>query len=68
MDPHRGAVGLGVVDEYDRPDGARLRIEATDPKRLRVVVGGADTTRATCAVDLPSGLLWHRGADGATAH
>jgi hypothetical protein len=66
--PDRTVDDAGVVFyEYDRPDGALLRIEATDPTGLRVLVGQTDTRRATCAVDLPRGVLWHRGASGAVS-
>ena len=35
---------------------------ASDPEGLRVLIGGSDERRATCAVDLPRGVLWHRAA------
>jgi hypothetical protein len=61
--PDRTVEDAGAVfREYDRPGSSLLRIEATDPDGLRVLVGGSDESRATCAVDLRRGVLWHLAA------
>ncbi len=44
-----------------------IRVEATDPDGLRVLVPTAAATTATCGVDLPRGVLWHLAAEGAVA-
>jgi hypothetical protein len=59
--------GGAVFREYDRPGSSLLRIEATDPDGLRVLVGGSDEHRATCAVDLRRGVLWHLAAQNVIA-
>ncbi len=47
--------------EWNRDVAGFLRVEATDPRGLRVL-SGVDGTGAGYAVSLPRGVLWHRSA------
>ena len=54
------AEGHTKFSEFDRANGAVVRIDMSEPEGIRVVNGVDATGAATCAVDLPHGLLWHR--------
>lgn len=56
--------GDTTFHEYDRPDGAVLRVDATSTDALRVVVGEIASGPDTCAVDLVGGTLWFRPGAG----
>ena len=58
--------GHSKFAEFDRADGAVVRIDMSEPEGIRVVNGVDAAGAATCAVDLPRGLLWHRS--GSTPH
>lgn len=56
--PVRTVTDAGTLfDEYEWPGTAQLRVDATDPRGLRVL---ADDRGRSCrvAVDLPRGVLW----------
>lgn len=50
--------------EYTWDESCLLRVEATNPEGLRVVVN-IDETDEICSIELPRGNLWHRGPDDA---
>ena len=58
--------GRSNFSEFDRADGAVVRIDMSEPEGIRVVNGVDSVGAATCAIDLPHGLLWHR--PGSTPH
>ncbi|HET8929049.1 MAG TPA: hypothetical protein VFN21_00185 [Acidimicrobiales bacterium] len=65
-EPTRTVIDAGTVfNEYDWPGFGVLRVDATEPRGLRVMVDDADTPSSIVA-DLPGGVLWFRSLRGDT--
>lgn len=65
-EPTRTVTDAGTAfNEYDWPRFGLLRVEATEPRGLRIMVDDGDDPEGI-VVDLPRGVLWFRSRPGDT--